>query len=432
MNLFGHQKIRKQWLISIMVLCVGVLIVLGLLFIKPRAIANPKQEKQWSVDTFIVSDPNDYAPELRLYGRVKHSRLTQLSSPFATDVSQVLVHEGDTVNEGQLLVQLSDTDVALALRMNQLDLEHMQADVAEQKANIVKIDQHLKHQQQLLDLVSSSLERYQTLHDQTYVSQEDLDKKQHEYELRLAEYNSTQHDKTLATLQLHQLQAKEKKLHHQVANDQIQVNDCRIVAPEGGVITQLPVSKGEQVQSGQLVAEVMPSQEREVYALVPNSKVNEVKRALAVNTALPATANVGEFPIQLNLVRMAQQIQSGQVGQQAIFVITQGDEHVVLGQHVSMTLALNPITDTFLVPEAAVYHDNQVYVINHDRLKAVPVTVKGWQYDGLARSTIVQSDQLASGDTILNQALSQAVNGLWVSTAMPTSRKDTSWQDDQS
>lgn len=80
-----------------------------------------------------------------------------------------------------------------------------------------------------------------------------------------------------------------------------------------------------------------------------------------------------------------------------------------------MVINLPAIDNSFTVPESALYHQQQVYMIDNKRLCAVNVVVKGSVYQDEQRDYVVQSEELGSNQSILVSQIPQAVAGLKVS-----------------
>ena len=396
-------------------ICGVTVIVFSLMHVfRVNATRLPPSEKQWPVSVITLPEPGSHAPHLFLYGRVDHSDLTQLSAGVSSTVSRVLVKEGDQVKSGQLLIQLSSRKFELTLRLHQSDLAHVQSELESEVAHLKQLEDNRDHQKQLLDLAQVSLDRYNSLHQKNYVSKEELSAKQREFNLRSMAYRNSLEDVRLSQHEQALLKLRSEKLMVQIQKDQLDIDHCRIQSPVAGQVTKIAVAKGERAISGSFVIEIMPSQKKEVHALIPLSYVPIIQNNLDLNMPITAQWQLNGSTIVLDLMRLTPYVKEAQAGQEGIFVAPLDDASLVMGVHAPVTVDLPAVDSSYVIPEAALYHDSQVYVVDNNRLRAVHVNVLGSIYNDRKRDYVIRSGGLTTGQQIITTQLPQAVNGLLV------------------
>jgi len=411
----GLSSIKSfHWGIVILVCGLSILTLMHVFRHEPARL--PQKEKQWPVHAMTLPKPSSHTPHLFLYGKVDHSSLVQLSSAVSTSVQDVLVKEGDRVTSGQLLIQLDDHEFQLTKKIHQADLTHVKSELTSEQLNLDRLQHNIKHQKQLLDLVQASLERYQSLTGKKYVSQEELNVKQREFNLRSIQYKDSLHEIDQSHQQLVRLSSRIEKIQHQVDQDNINIDSCSIVTPVSGQITQLPTVVGEEVLSGHLLTEVMPTLNKEVHVIIPSIKVPLITKAINKGDRITAEWRSQSDVASLSLVRLTPYVAPGQAGQEAIFSVDPEDAaDFVMGTHAAVVINLPTVDNSFIVPESALYHQQQIYKIDDNRLRAVNVVVMGSIYQNKQRDYVIQTEELSPNQSILVSQIPQAVTGLKVS-----------------
>ena len=409
-------RAKKPWVLPAIILIIGCLVFIAMHVYRVQASRSPFQEKQWPVHAITLPQASSHVPHLFLYGKVDHSSLVQLSSAVSTSVQEVLIKEGDQVTSGQLLIQLDDHEFQLTKKIHQADLTHVKSELASEQLNLDRLQHNIKHQKQLLDLVQASLKRYQSLTGQAYVSQEELNAKQREFNLRSIQYKDSLHEIDQSHQQLLRLSSRIEKVQHQVDQDDINIESCSVISPVSGQVTQLPTVVGEEVLSGHLLTEVMPTLDKEVHVTIPSIKIPIITQAKNNGDTITAEWRTQTNNASLSLIRLTPYVAPGQAGQEAIFSVNSDDAaDFIMGTHAAVVINLPAVDNSFIVPESALYHQQQVYMIDNSRLRAVNVVVKGSIYQGGQRDYVVQSEELGSDQSILVSQIPQAVTGLKVS-----------------
>ena len=180
-------------------------------------------------------------------------------------------------------------------------------------------------------------------------------------------------------------------------------------------MTKIAVAKGERAISGNFVIEIMPSEKKEVHALIPLAYAPIIQNNLDLNLPITAQWQLNGSTIVLDLIRLTPYVKEAQAGQEGIFVAPLDDASLVMGVHAPVTVDLPAVDSSYVIPESALYHDSQVYVVDKNRLHAVHVNVLGSIYNDRKRNYVIKSDDLTTGQHILTVQLPQAVNGLLVS-----------------
>jgi HlyD family secretion protein len=187
-----------------------------------------------------------------------------VSSPGASRVARVLAKPGQQVKQGELLLELDDREIRLAL-------ESLKEQLAQQENKIVGLgldmDQKLKQIRSAIELLEIDLqasralrERNRKLRESGLVSGQDLlsselNVQRNEVQLRQQrELSEDTRRVTASGIAAAKLQAE--ILQKQIARQEGLLQQTRVAAPFSGMLTSLVEEEGASVAAGQLVARV--------------------------------------------------------------------------------------------------------------------------------------------------------------------------------
>jgi len=157
-------------------------------------------------------------------GNIRARRTVDMSSDVSARVSELLVDEGDDVRRGQTLLRLDPDQYEANVARNRASLAQMQAQRAQQDANLIRAQRDLDR---LLSLRSR---------DSLLVSRQQIDDTQTTLEVARATLESAEHG-------VDQAQAA-------LAEAEDQLSKTVFTAPIDGKITRLNVEEGETVIIG--------------------------------------------------------------------------------------------------------------------------------------------------------------------------------------
>jgi len=201
-------------------------------------------------------DTRDLVATVTASGNVRARRKVDISSDISARVSQLLVDEGQDVEQGQILLRLDPSRYQAALDRNQANLSASQAQVAQARANL------LRAQRQAERMVSLRAR------DSLLVSRQDVENAETDLEVQ-------QSLRDAAVYGVNQAQAAVEE-----ARDQLSKTIIR--APISGRVTRLNVEQGETVivgtmnNPGSLVLTVSDLSVMEVVLEVDETDVPEI------------------------------------------------------------------------------------------------------------------------------------------------------------
>jgi HlyD family secretion protein len=233
-------------------------------------------------------------------GKVRPVDNFEAHAPAATTVRRVLVHEGDQVKAGQLLLQLDDADArteaakALArLKAAEADLHSLkvggtQEEVLTAQAELVKANAEV-------EAARRNLAAMQQLQQQGAASPAEVEEARNRVKLAEVAVNLLHQKETsrYSSPEIAKVQAQraEADTAYDAAQDTLRRSNVR--APRDGMVYSLPVRVGSFVNSGDLLVQVADLRTVQVVGYVDEPEIGRLARGQKVTVtwdALPGRA----------------------------------------------------------------------------------------------------------------------------------------------
>ncbi|GGX65277.1 efflux RND transporter periplasmic adaptor subunit [Saccharospirillum salsuginis] len=329
-----------------------------------------------------------HSPTLPLLATVAAKRQEIITAPQLARVEDILVEPGDRVEAGQPLLRLSAESLQWALRQQQAAITQLEATIR------IAARQHEVHQEEL-EQARANYQREVNLRQQGFSNESSVQTAAdalRSAELQVAVYE----DESV------QRRAQLEQARIELEQVQSQIEDLTPTAPFDAEVVAIQTAPRVQVASG---ANLMTLIDREsIYAStqIPLSAYRELR---AGNAEARAIVNGVSYPVRIS--RLSATANAGAV---AMELTLPDDIPVLINETIELDLAL-PAVDAYALPQDALYYGDQLYRIEDGRLRAVSVSVLGYQQRGDQPWALVTGDGLDGGMTVLTTRLSQPTNG---------------------
>ena len=245
----------------------------------------------------------DYIP---LRASIEPERTVYLDAIEGGRVEQVLVEEGAIVEEGQALVELSNTSL-------QLDVIAREAEVSEQLNNLrntqLAIEQNkLKLKSDLIEIdyqivrLGRLVARYEELDGRQFVSKNEyetsLDELDYWKKRRGVTEESQAQDELVRMAQIEQLESSVTQLERNLILARSNLDDLMIRAPRAGQLTSMNAEEGESKSRGERLGQIDDIDKFKATAMVNEFYLNRVR--LGQQALL--TADGKEYGLEINKV----------------------------------------------------------------------------------------------------------------------------------
>ena len=361
----------------------------------------------------VIVHPDLRSATLTLYGQVQTSALMRAVASDNSRVVEVLVNEGEVVQQGQPLIILDPRDFEPRVVKARAEVEEFEAQLQLEKKRYASGLEALKHEQQLLRLLKAQVTRMEKLRRRNLGSDAAVDQARMELERQALAVTARSLEVDQHPARLAQIEAKLERARANLAQAELALERSRVQAPFTGVVAAVDVAVGDYVKANQPLVSLYPRTQLEVRAKVPAPYQQKVLVSLENGRQLQALGETlgARFPLQLS--RLAGQAEAG--GIDALFSLV-GEEGAQLrvGVPVTVQLSLPSKSRAVAVPYSALYGSNRLYRILDNRLQAVQVNILGNVFHGNEEWVLVHSPRLANGDLILVTHLPEAAEGLSV------------------
>jgi HlyD family secretion protein len=399
-------------ILPVIIIAIAVGVFQHLKASKPERKKPELKEKVWQVE-IISAKKQSLSPSLGLYGRIESPELLQAAAPGAGIVSEVLVQSGTKVNRGQLLVKMDSRDFESMLVQAESDLQDIKNQISELKIRHRSNQNALSTERELLQLAGDEVKRLLELKKQNLSADTILNVARIAQGRQQLLVYSREYEVNSYPVQLGKLEARFNQSQAKLEEARLMIERSEVLAPFEAVISATPVSVGDRVATGQILAALYPVNSLEVRAHIPARYIVRIQQAISTGvTQLARIIQPGEN-LQLELVRLAGEAEPS--GIDAYFKPGQSSTELRLGALLPLSFSLPPEDDVIAVPYQAIYGNSRLYLLQENRLQGVDVESLG-QYidnDGTAY-LLVKSAEINTDDKIVITHLPNAVSGLKV------------------
>jgi multidrug efflux pump subunit AcrA (membrane-fusion protein) len=404
---------RKR-LVPLLIIVIGVI---GFLLLKAtRSVPEPvtPQERTWRVAVLEV-DPEARQPSLTLYGQLESPRLFTVVAPMTGRIDLLPAQDGQTVEQGTLLVALDDKDIEPMVARAQADLADASAQLAREIIEHASDLKALTLEERILDNARRGRGRVEQLVERQLVSRTELEGTQDLFEraaltVAVRQRSIESHDSRLSALQ-----ARVDRAQSTLESVQRDAARSRFAAPFDGVVANVQVAPGDQVTNNQSLLDFYPVDGLELRATLPQIHALDFTQALASGQTLVARTLETTPSLTMTLQRIAGQADT--TGVEAIFVLDQPVAGLRLGNLLAISVPKPAAPDSIALPYSALYGNRTVYALEDGRMSRVEVERIGETVmDQGERWLLVRSPQLKPGMQIIITHLPNAMQGLKVDT----------------
>ncbi len=345
------------------------------------------QRNAYDVDNLTVPvEATEVTVRVNASGEVEAFQTVNLSPKTSGIVDELLVEQGDPVEQGQVVARMDIDDLNAQLRQNQANLAEAEAQLqdllqgadrpqlAQAEANLEAVRSQLVDAEARLSLVEGDLERDRDLYNQGAISARELDNSENAVDsaqanVRQLEARVIEAQQRLEDLEdnpdpedVAQARARVERARGQVSAIQTRINNTIIRAPFAGVVTQkfategafvTPTTSASEAASATSSAIVAIANGLEVVAEVPEADLGQIKvgqSAEITSTAYPETIFKGTVRLIAPEAIERQNVTIFQVR----IRLENGLDQLRSNMNVDVAFLGNRLSDALVVPAVAV------------------------------------------------------------------------------
>lgn len=347
-------------------------------YMKPEAGRVLKvQNEQIVISTVSLGEFDDY---ILVRGQVAPLKTVFLDAIEGGRVEAIYVEDGAQVEAGDLIIDLSNTQLQLAVIARE-------AEVTEQLNNLrnteLSLEQNrLEHKRNLVDIryhiirLSREIKRLAPLVERDLLDDGTLERLQDEYDWYIARreirLESQETDERLQKIQMEQLRIAGAQLERNLEVVSGNMDELNVRAPVAGKLTAFDLEVGQALSRGVNIGQIDDPESFKVTANIDEYYLSRV------DIEQTATMTVGGGEFSLTVRKIYPQVQNGTFEIDMVFMGRE-PESIRRGQTLQLNLQLGSPSDSLLIPNGAFYQDtggNWVFVVTVDGSRAVKRTVR--------------------------------------------------------
>jgi HlyD family secretion protein len=263
--------------------------------------------------TVATVEQGTYHDFIALRGNVVPHDTIVLDALEGGRVDRVLAQAGDTVTEGQPLVELSNTQLELDVldREGRLvqSITQLQAYETQLEQNrvgnlksLVAIDYDIARLQKQISRRGALVARQLESQESRDLMQDDLDRA---VKLKPLQEDSNRRQEELRTRQLPQIHAQLEKLQRDLAITHSKLDNLTVRAPAAGLLTALDLTVGENRNRGERLGQITPDTGNKLTARIDEYYLGRL------HTGQSATVEIDGASWALSVTRVVPQVKDG-------------------------------------------------------------------------------------------------------------------------
>lgn len=412
---------KRNYIILAVILVGGAFLVNSLLTNRLKDKKDPIAEEKGFVTELYKIERQTMVESLGYNGTLWSSNSASLSSLVQGQVMEVLVNEGDSVQKGDLLIQV-DVDKLLAKKASVIKTKEKvssQLAYANKKKNdyysqnsllskLETLDENIRYQQEELAKLNQLLEAGAIASSMVEGVEHQLELlkiQKNEVSATIDEgYDQLSNEVTVLSKQIEEIDGSLKEIN-------LSIGDGNIRAPIDGKVTSLLVSKGELLSPGKPVLNI-----EEITNLVARASVGEVG-LVKLKEGMKAYLSIGsgEKTYDGYVKYLSPSINSNtRLGDLEVSVEIPVDE-IVFGASAQIKVILSEEKDQILIPSSAIksFNSNDIVYVQADDKKVYERQIQLGKKLGDSYQVL---QGLEEGETIAITNVSSLGNGVAIYT----------------
>lgn len=412
MNILKRIKLGKPTLIILGTLFLVVILIAT----RPDDEPEVRTERAWAVETTVAS-PATLSPTLELFGQVQSPQDAELSAGIEAVVEVMHVRDGVYVEEDNVLLELDDRDAQLALKQTEADLKEAQAQMNFARIRLERSKQAYDKEQELLAIIKERAVRAEQLFQDGLLSKADRETASENLARQQLALNQAELNVEENSARLIELEARISRITALRDAAAIDLERTRVKAPFSGIISDLRVSEGDRVRTGDVLMRLQNPAAIEIRAQLPSRIARSIRDGLQEGAMVRAEVEVDDLRVPGTLLRVSGQTSAGSGGVDGFIGVDSDFTGLRLGSTVRVILELPAEKNVIAVPGEAIYGSNRLYKLNDNRMEMIEIERVGERaYSDGRTEVLIRTSQLGSGDKIIVTKLANAADGLLVQT----------------
>lgn len=411
-----------QGLVAVAIVFGAGVFMQSLLADKPSPKQRPVREQVFSVDT-VVAQLADHQPRISVFGNVVAGNILDLRTELAGPLVVVNpdVRNGAVIAVGTELAKIDPFNYEIALAESESDLLDANAKFMEAEARISAETADLTNALAQLELAEKDLERAEALVKRGSVTQQTVDQRRQSLLQQKASVDAGKATLRIEETKLLQQKTLIDRFALQKRRAERDLSLTTLIAPIDAVVETESLTAGQIVTANQSVAQLLDFSAFEVKFNLSDEQYGRLTSDAASVSGMPIDVlwKTGQREVQMvaTISRVGSSISTdlGGVSLYATLEDLPMSTDLRPGAFVEISLPDRVYRNTYRLPEASVYEEDRIYIIEDGRLKSVIVEVQSF-----TESDVILVGKIPAGASVLTTRIAEVGDGLRVrDTAAP-------------
>ena len=325
-----------------------------------------------SIGTAIEGEFNDY---IRISGQVAPMTTIQISPLEGGVVQQIVTEEGSKVNQGDVILILSNENLDMQILNSEADLAEkeniLRNTMIQMEQQKLSVEQEKLQLQMEVRRNKRTYEAQKDLYESGLIAKEDFLKAEEDYELsssrlKLVE-NRAKQDSLYRSVEITQMRESLENMRQNMMMIRRRKDNLTIKAPIDGELGLLDVVLGQSVGAGTKIGQINNLDSYKIEAQIDEHYIDRV------TPGLEATFERQSERYQAQIRKVYPEVRDGKFKADFKFM-EQQPENIRSGQTYYLNLQLGQPVEALLIPRGAFYQKTGgrwIYVLSPDGTKAV-------------------------------------------------------------
>jgi len=309
-----------------------------------------------SAVTTLTIEQKDFVQTVVASGHVENPHRVNLGAQLSGTVKRVPVTEGQSVQAGQILIELEDKELQAALRQAEFNVQQAQARVRQlNEVQLPMLDQSLRQSKVTQNTSQNALLRAQELFDKGFTGQAALDEAKRIAQVHQSQVLSLQEQ--LQSLQSggSDLALSQAALSQAIAGAELsraRYQYAQIKAPVAGVLISRNVEPGDAIQPGKILMVLSPEGSTELVVQIDEKHLSQLQIGQMAQASADAYSTQ-KFPAVLTYINPGIDPQRGSVAVK--LKVSQAPDYLQQDMTVSVNIVVAKRSQAILVATEAVH-----------------------------------------------------------------------------
>jgi len=367
---------KKTWTTKRVLMVVGGILIAALIvyvigFMDVRSTLNVDRER------FTVSTVQEdvFQEFIQVTGTVQPIETIYLDAIEGGVVNQVFLESGTMVQEGDTILEMSNSNLQLQVMQQTSALYDQINNVRNSRLNLeqntLQLQEQLANARSQLQILESRFERHQHLREQDLISEQEFEETQANYSYQKERYDLTyesyRRDSIQTITQARQLDNSEDRMYQNLEAVQQILENLTVTAPASGQLSTIELNQGQSISAGERIGQIDNLDDYKVRVNIDEFHLSRIVPGLE-----------GSFPFdgedhELVITKIYPVITNGQFEVDMEFT-GEAPDGLRRGQTVRIRLELGESAQAVRLPRGGFYQTtggNWVFLLNEDETRAV-------------------------------------------------------------